>query len=95
VAEEDPEFQREPFGRDLLNVLIGLPGLLALYVFPLYLVLHRYQAALLGFLIAAASAAALAFTWYRHLPPAEVEKPPPRSRERPKKRLTRRGKRRR
>lgn len=77
IAAEDPHFQREPFGRDLLNLGVGLPGLLALYIFPLYLVLHQYPAALLGSLIAAASAGVLTVTWYRHLPPPEVRKPPP------------------
>lgn len=68
VREDDPSFRKEPFGPDALNVAIGLPGLLALYLFPIYLVLRLYAEAWLFVGVAAASAAILAWTWYRRLP---------------------------
>jgi SSS family solute:Na+ symporter len=68
VRKADPAFRREPFARDLVNVLVGLPGLLALYHFPIYLVLHRYAETAVCLAVVAASAATLAFTWRLHLP---------------------------
>lgn len=69
VRERDPDFRRHsPFSRDLLNVVVGLPCLLAMYVFPIYLVLHRWDigGALLGVVLA--TGAILYLTWYRRLP---------------------------
>jgi hypothetical protein len=41
VAKVDPEFRRESTcARDLANVLCGLPLLVALYLGPMYLILH-------------------------------------------------------
>jgi len=69
LRELEPEFKRHsPFSRDLVNVAIGLPCLLCMYVFPIYLVLHRWQLAawLLGVVVV--TGAILYFTWYRRLP---------------------------
>ncbi|MGQ9731863.1 MAG: sodium:solute symporter family protein [Candidatus Zipacnadales bacterium] len=69
VQELDPEFHRySPFSWDLLNVALGLPCLLAMYVFPIYLVLHRYDIAGLLLVVVGITGVALYFTWYRRLP---------------------------
>jgi len=69
VQELDPSFRRHsPFSMDLLNVLIGLPCLLAMYVAPVYLVLHRYDLAGGLAAVVAVTCVALYFTWYRRLP---------------------------
>ena len=68
VQELDPAFRRNsPFSMDLLNVLFGLPCLLSMYVFPIYLVLHRYDVAGALFVVAIVTGAVLYFTWYRRL----------------------------
>jgi len=73
VAAEDARLpagrfrRRTPTGRDLLNVAIGLPCLLAMYTFPIYFILHRFTEAGVLFGIMAALCVALYFTWYRHL----------------------------
>jgi len=69
VREEDPTFERRrPFSKDLLNVALGLPCVLAMYTFPLYLVLHRWPEALGLLAVTLALCGALYFTWYRKLP---------------------------
>jgi len=68
ARERGLPIERESARRDLTNVAIGLPCVLALYTFPLYFILHRYIEAAIGAAIAAACAVALYFTWYRHLP---------------------------
>lgn len=74
VHELDPSFaRRTPVWRDLVNVAIGLPCLLAMYTFPIYLVLHRYghAAVLLG--VTVLLCYALYHTWYRHIGTLEHE----------------------
>jgi Na+/proline symporter len=69
VQELDPDFRRHsPFSMDLVNVLIGLPCLLAMYVAPIYLVLHRYDLAGGLAAVVAVTGVALYFTWWRRLP---------------------------
>jgi Na+/proline symporter len=69
VAELDPEFRRHsPFSLDLVNVALGLPCLLAMYVAPIYLVLHRYDVAGGLAAVVAAGCVGLYFTWWRRLP---------------------------
>ena len=84
VREQDPTFERRrPFRKDLLNVALGLPCVLAMYTFPLYLVLHRWPEALGLLAVTLALCGALYFTWYRKLPEiaegdeAEPEQAPP------------------
>ncbi len=68
VRELDPEFRRHsPFARDLVNVAIGLPCLLAMYTFPIYLVLHRWDIAGALLAVVVLTGAILYFTWYRRL----------------------------
>ena len=69
VRAGNPKFEREaPFSRDLLNTLLALLAICALYVGTLYLILHRYGIAGACFGTTLAIAVVLFFTWYRNLP---------------------------
>ena len=53
--------------RDFGNVLLAMPWIAAMYMCPMYVVLHRFsEAAISGGLVVALSIA-LYFTWYKHL----------------------------
>lgn len=53
--------------RDFGNVVLAIPWIAAMYMCPVYLVLHRFsEAAISGGMVAALSIA-LYFTWYKHL----------------------------
>lgn len=60
-----PEFKKEPFRISLLNVVIGIPWLFSLWVFPMYLVARAYGRAVVFAGIAAGFSIVLYFTWYR------------------------------
>jgi len=63
-----PDFKKEaPFGLSLINVLIGIPWLFSLWVFPMYLVGHKTLAASIFFFIALILSIVLYFTWYKPL----------------------------
>lgn len=70
VLRDDPDFRKQsPFSRDLLNTVVAMIGITALYVSMLYLVLHRLTIgfALLGTTLL--TVVILYFTWYKNLPP--------------------------
>lgn len=73
VLSEEPDFKKQsPFARDVINTLIALVGITALYVSTLYLILHRLSVAF-GLIVATVlSVIILYFTWYKHLPPART-----------------------
>jgi Na+/proline symporter len=74
VQALQPTFRkRQPFSWSLLNVAVGLPCLLAMYTFPIYLILHRMVEAGVLFAITAILATVLYFTWYRRLPAEEMD----------------------
>lgn len=58
-------------GRAIANVVIAAVGILAIYLFPMYLVGHWHMQAAICLGLAAATTVALWFTWYRHLPKPE------------------------
>ncbi|MDI6827384.1 MAG: sodium:solute symporter, partial [Armatimonadota bacterium] len=58
---------RKPFAQDFANVLIGIPWLIAMWMCPIYLVLHRNIEALIAAGIVAVSSLVLWQTWYRKL----------------------------
>lgn len=71
VLAEDPDFKKQsPFTRDVVNTLIALIGITALYVATLYLILHRLTVAFGLFGTTVLTIVILYFTWYKHLPPA-------------------------
>lgn len=74
VRAEEPGFGfRSPPRRDLLNIALGLPCLLAMYTFPIYLVIHRYTEAAALLALVLVLGVALYFTWYRRLSVFEHE----------------------
>jgi Na+/proline symporter len=63
-----PDFRKDaPFHLSLLNVVLGIPWLFSLWVFPMYLVGHKYAQAGLYFGLALILSLVLYFTWYRPL----------------------------
>ncbi len=70
VLAETPDFKKQsPFKLDLLNTVIALIGITALYVSMLYLILHRLEIGLTLLAITSISIIILYFTWYKTLPP--------------------------
>jgi len=71
VAAEDPAFRKESFARDILNTLIAIPWIMAVYFFPVFLMFRQWTAMAAWLAVAAALSVVLYFTWYKHLPGAE------------------------
>jgi len=70
VLAETPDFKKQsPFKLDLLNTVISLIGITALYVSMLYLILHRLEIGFTLLAITLISTIILYFTWYKTLPP--------------------------
>ena len=67
AGEASGEVGESPW-RAVVNVLLGMAAITGCYLFPMYLVGHWYGRSLLWLGLAAAAAAALKFTWHRHLP---------------------------
>jgi SSS family solute:Na+ symporter len=55
--------------RAVLNTSLGMVAITGIYLFPMYLVGHWYTKAFIWISAALMAAVALAFTWYRYLPP--------------------------
>lgn len=71
VLSEEPDFKKQsPFTRDVVNTLIALVGITALYVSMLYLILHQLTIAFSLIGTTVLTVVILYFTWYKHLPPA-------------------------
>jgi hypothetical protein len=72
VQKEDPSFQPNPdFLRDMFNVVVGIVWQTSLVVFPVYLVIRRYEISATAFGIALLTSVILKFTWYDHLKTVE------------------------
>ncbi|HRT96977.1 MAG TPA: sodium:solute symporter, partial [Planctomycetota bacterium] len=71
VAAEDPAFRKESFARDLVNTLIAVPCVAALYIFPIYLMLRQWATMACWLGVAVGLGVVLYFTWYKHLPAPE------------------------
>jgi hypothetical protein len=56
------------FRRDALNVGLAIPWLIAMYLSPIYLVLHRFAEAGTALAAVILLSLALYLTWYKHLP---------------------------
>jgi len=73
VRAADPTFRREhAFAADFLNVILGIPWMIALYLAPMYAVGHRWREAAGCATVLFALGIGLYFTWYRRLPKAEA-----------------------
>lgn len=70
VLSDTPNFVKQsPFSLELLNTVVAMIGITALYVSMLYLILHRLS---IGFSLLATTLVTviiLYFTWYKTLPP--------------------------
>ena len=55
------------FKRDALNIVLGIPWLIAMYLCPVYLVLHRFTESAAAFLLVAVLSFVLYNTWFKHL----------------------------
>jgi len=53
--------------RSLWSILVGIPWIISMYLLPTYVVLHRFNEALITLAIVAAGSVVLYFTWYRGL----------------------------
>lgn len=71
VKQPAPHFGKAYSLRSLWSILVGIPWMIALYLLPTYLVLHRYNEALISLAIVAAGSVVLYFTWYKGLGEAE------------------------
>lgn len=70
VLAETPDFKKQsPFSLELLNTVISLIGITALYVSMLYLILHRLEIGFTLLGITLITVIILHFTWYKTLPP--------------------------
>jgi Na+/proline symporter len=68
VKADDPTFQpNRDFGRDMLNILVGICWQTCLVVFPVAIVIRRFDAALAAAAGVAVTATILKLTWYDHL----------------------------
>jgi SSS family solute:Na+ symporter len=68
VRAEDPSFEpNRDFGRDMFNILVGMCWQTSLVVFPVCLVIRRFDKAVVALAVVAVTAVILKFTWYDHL----------------------------
>ena len=78
VRQDDPSFQPNPdFWRDMFNVVVGIVWQTSLVAFPVHLVIHRYDGALLALACAAVATLVLKLTWYDNLEAREAATPGP------------------
>ncbi len=88
IRAQDPTFEKNrDFARDLFNLAIGLVWQVAMVACPMYLVIQKYNQAIIAFGIFAATSLVLKFTWYDKLGPGEMYMTPdgkaPEAAERP------------
>ena len=73
IRAEDPTFEKNrDLGRDLCNLAIGLVWQVAMVACPIYLVIQKYDQAIIAFGCFAATSLVLKFTWYDKLGPGEM-----------------------
>jgi hypothetical protein len=77
VQAEDPSFQPNPdFARDMFNVVVGIAWQTSLVALPIYVVIRRYNIAMIALAVVLVTSAILKFTWYDHLTKMYTEKTP-------------------
>ena len=60
--------EKKRWALDLLNVVLGLPWVIALYMIPIYWVVGMTRELWVSIAVAATLSVTLYFTWYRNLP---------------------------
>jgi hypothetical protein len=77
VQKEDPSFQPNPdFVRDMFNVVVGIAWQTSLIALPIYVVIRRYDMAMIALAVVVVTSVALKFVWYDHLTDMYTEKTP-------------------
>jgi hypothetical protein len=77
VQKEDPSFQPNPdFVRDMFNVVVGIAWQTSLIALPIYVVIRRYDMAMIALAVVVVTSIALKFVWYDHLTDMYTEKTP-------------------
>jgi hypothetical protein len=77
VQADDPTFLPNPdFGRDMFNVVVGIAWQTSLVALPIYVVIRRYNLALIALAVVVLTSVALKFAWYDHLTEMYSEKVP-------------------
>ena len=77
VQAEDPSFQPNPdFVRDMFNVVVGIAWQTSLIALPIYVVIRRYDMAMIALAVVVVTSIALKFFWYDHLTDMYTEKTP-------------------
>jgi Na+/proline symporter len=77
VQADDPTFLPNPdFGRDMFNVVVGIAWQTSLVALPIYVVIRRYNLALIALAVVVLTSVALKFAWYDHLTEMYTEKTP-------------------
>jgi Na+/proline symporter len=77
VQAEDPSFQPNPdFVRDMFNVVVGIAWQTSLIALPIYVVIRRYDMAMIALAVVVVTSIALKFVWYDHLTDMYTEKTP-------------------
>lgn len=72
VKAEDPSFEpNKDFGRDAVNVLVGIVWQMSLVVLPIYLVIHNMKAFLITLAVTVVTMIILKFNWYDKLKNAD------------------------
>ena len=68
VQAENPSFRKNTdFPRDMFNIAIGMIWQIALVALPIYIVIGKYRAAIISFVILAVTTIILKVAWYDHL----------------------------
>lgn len=74
VQAEDPTFQANTdFWRDMFNIVVGICWQTSLVALPVYIVIRRFQSALMALGIVLVTGVILKFTWYDHLDAHEAD----------------------
>jgi SSS family solute:Na+ symporter len=68
LTHEDRISRSENFWATILNVILGMAAITALYLFPMYLVGHWYKYSLVCLGVGLIAVLILSFSWYRNLP---------------------------
>ncbi|HAK96652.1 MAG TPA: sodium:solute symporter [Planctomycetes bacterium] len=73
IRAEDPDFAtNREFGRDLFNLAVGLVWQVSMVAGPIYLVIQKFDRAIIALGVFAATSLILKFTWYDTLGPGEM-----------------------
>jgi hypothetical protein len=68
VRQEDPSFKPNPdFGRDMLNILVGIVWQTSLVALPVFVVIRQFDRAAMAVGLIAVTSVILKFTWYDNL----------------------------